>query len=362
LICFCSLESQLRFFFFFIVPLRSRPGDTILSMSHTDGKYRLLSPLSIRFSQPRVAPLFQDGRQLEESRREIQFETLTGATDAREDVPYDSVLVTPFPIIRVVPWLPKLRNTSGEPVTDRFGDQLYGERAWFALDNRRLYALQSLAAGLWPMRCCVVVRCLEEVPGWTCRELRKFRTTTEGLSVEVGCRAGQTRVWRWQDVCPQGAFEDVVTEGLSAEELHDAAKWAPMVMSRITQQEAVRHRRRTKAHLTESSSTTIEPPSDERAPTVATDSSNSDVPKQTPRRRPELLRVPDDGWQYIDLDGNVQGPFCLEKMRLWSELRYFFPHLQMRCSEEDEFVPFSELFPKPMEPFKSCVVRRRAVQ
>jgi hypothetical protein len=282
-----------------------------------------------------------------------------------ETPPYDCVLLPPFPIIRVISWLPKVRHPDGEAATDRYGDQIYGERAWFALDNRRLHVLQSLATQMWPKQCCVVVRCLEEVPGTTVRELRKFRTTTEGRSVEVGARAGSNETWRWQDALPRGAsFDRVVNEGVFSEELFDASTWAPAAMRRCTEQEAVRQRRRAKENTTESVSTT-EPPLDEKAaPVGAADSGGSDAgdAKPTPRRRAELLSAPDDGWQYIDHSGNVQGPFCREKMRLCNERHYFFPQLPMRCAEEDDFAPFSELFPKPMEPFKSCVMRRRAVQ
>merc|ERR1712136_538905 len=138
----------------------------------------------------------------------------------------------------------------GEAETDRYGDQVYGERAWFALDNRRLHVLQSFATQMWPKRCSIIVRCLEEVPGTTVRELRKFRTTTEGRSVEVGARGGSSGRWRWQDALPRGAScENVANEGVFS----------------------------------------------------------------------ELLSAPEDGWQYIDHSGKVQGPFCREKMRLWNE-------------------------------------------
>ena len=326
-------------------------------MSNPDGKYRLLNPLNIRFSQPRVAPLFRDGRHLAESQREVQVEMFEVPTDivGVETPPYDCVLVPPFPIIRVISWLPKVRHPDGEAETDRYGDQVYGERAWFALDNRRLHVLQSFATQMWPKRCSIIVRCLEEVPGTTVRELRKFRTTTEGRSVEVGARGGSSGRWRWQDALPRGAScENVANEGVFSEELFDAMIWTPAAMNRCIEREAVRQRRRAREGTIESVST-MEPNADSGG-------SDGGDAKPTARRRAELPSAPEDGWQYIDHSGKVQGPFCREKMRLWNERHYFFPQLPMRCAEEDDFAPFAELFPKPMEPFKSCVMRRRAVQ
>lgn len=232
-------------------------------MSCDEGKWRLLNPLSIRFSQPRIAPHFRDGHLLDESAAEVyespledrpgacsmdgsRFGSWAGPSDsAPGPPPYDVVLVPPFPAIRVISWLPKLRHPDGEVERDAYGDHILGKRAWFALDNRRLHAMQFAAARRWPRRCCVVVRCIEEVPGTTVRELRKFRTTTEGKSVEVG-RVGETRAWQWAEALfvpsvPTNLCKDapaiastapppdfmVEPEGLFAEDLWDATVWAP---------------------------------------------------------------------------------------------------------------------------------------
>ncbi|CAK9034602.1 unnamed protein product [Durusdinium trenchii] len=40
-------------------------------------------------------------------------------------------------------------------------------------------------------------------------------------------------------------------------------------------------------------------------------------------------------------------------MQQWYHMNYFRPELKMRCSDQDEFVPFAELFPHPSIPFQS---------
>jgi len=65
------------------------------------------------------------------------------------------------------------------------------------------------------------------------------------------------------------------------------------------------------------------------------------------------LPCPEDGWQYVDPKGNVQGPFNLDEMTQWNTLGYFKPHLKMRWHEGMQFVRFELLFPAPMVPF-SC--------
>ncbi|CAJ1334023.1 unnamed protein product [Effrenium voratum] len=161
------------------------------------------------------------------------IDRLFAASDAGGVPGYDLVLVPPFPAIRVISWLPKLRRPDGEAERDANGDQLLGKRAWFALDNRRLYSLQCAAAKRWPRRCCVVVRCIEEVPGGEgLRELRKFRTTTEGRSVEVGARVGETQTFTWMQAAPPGAhMARLEVEGLFAEDLFDALQWAPQALA-----------------------------------------------------------------------------------------------------------------------------------
>jgi len=351
------------------------------------GRWRLLNPLAIRFSQPRIAPHFRDGHILHETVAEVYEAQLQSAADAAASAegsshadaasgtpPYDVVLMPPFPGIRVISWLPKIRRPDGEAERDAYGDQILGKRAWFALDNRRLHTLQCAAAKRWPRRCCVAVRCIEEVPGTTIRELRKFRTTTEGRSIEVGVRVGETQAWSWHKAAPPGArVDDVVEpEGLFAEDLHCAVRWAPHAVAAGSKDEV-------EAEEPAEAPAAAAPPAVAPAQTVATSNgSNGRVGSAGYAggygslsagypgggggggyaRRSWLAACPDMGWQYVDPSGKIQGPFGLEKMRLWNQHGFFYADLPMRCDPADSFVKLSELFPGGSEPFKGPVLRQ----
>lgn len=298
-----------------------------------EGQLRLLNPLNIRFSQPRIAPHFRDGRLLEETANEVNESPLRrGVSDTFSGVspPYDLILLPPFPAIRVISWLPKLRHTDGEAQRNNDGTNIMGKRAWFALDNRRLHTLQYTAAKRWPRQCCIVVRCLEEVPGRTIRELRKFRTTTEGRNVEVGVRAGETEVWSWQSCVPHCNTASAVLEpdGAYADDLWDAERY-------VSQSTITRSRRLIELD----------------------DRSINSLNRSSVTRRGELRACPNHGWEYVDPAGKKQGPFPLANMKMWFHHGFFSKDLMMRCSEKDVFAPLVDLFPKPLEPFGSRVMR-----
>eukprot|EP00405_Crypthecodinium_cohnii_P040957 CAMPEP_0206563546 /NCGR_PEP_ID=MMETSP0325_2-20121206/22914_1 /ASSEMBLY_ACC=CAM_ASM_000347 /TAXON_ID=2866 /ORGANISM="Crypthecodinium cohnii, Strain Seligo" /LENGTH=468 /DNA_ID=CAMNT_0054065979 /DNA_START=522 /DNA_END=1925 /DNA_ORIENTATION=- len=204
----------------------------------TEGKWRIINPLSVRYSQPRIARHFRDGHLLHETAAqfsEVPLEVIPEherpvAKDSASGQPsYDTVLLPPFPAIRIISWRPKLRRPDGEAERDEYGDQILGKRAWFALDNRRLYSLQQAAAKRWPKVCAVVVQCIEEVPGTTIKELRKFRTTTEGKRIQMGARTSELQDWDWTMGVPghQPEESEVEPDGHYAEELFDAEVWAP---------------------------------------------------------------------------------------------------------------------------------------
>lgn len=369
-------------------------------MSSDSGVLRLLNPLNIRFSQPRIAPHFRDGHLLVDTAAEVRSEPLQDAPayestrDAAEGrPPYDLVLLPPFPAIRVISWLPKLRGADGEVERDGNGDQILGKRAWFALDNRRLWSLQDAAAKAWPKRCCAIVRCLEDVPGTTIRELRKFRTTTEGRSINLGVHSTDTTPWSWLEAAPPGArIDEESIEGLYSEDLWDALQWAPrhgIATSERDPEDFVpksssgSHRKQERAkeeQVASSNGTATAIVGDRgqigRGNTTAPNggSPTSMMPQAIPfqpgqtllkaanaasggSRRGEASACPEMGWEYVDPAGRTQGPFDRRKMRLWHEHNYFYPDLMMRCSKEDAFVPFSVLFPPPVEPFLGPVRR-----
>lgn len=328
------------------------PGDT-------EGKWRLLNPLAIRFSQPRIAPHFRDGHLLDDTCLQVEERCLEEPgpnfvpKDSAEGVPpYDVVLVPPFPAMRVISWMPKIRRPDGEAERDANGDQILGKRAWFALDNRRLHSLQYAAASRWPRRCCVAVRCIEEVPGGsTMKEIRKFRTTTEGRCVEVGIRVGETETWSWQKAAPAGACTEVdEVEGHYPEDLWDAIHWAPRAVAAASKE------------ADEAPSSRQASPPQHRGPPVATVAGigrGGGYPQNGGSRGGLLVLCPEMGWQYIDPHGKTQGPFPIAKMRLWYQHGYFLPDLPMRCDEKDAFVPFQLLFPASLglHPFVGQVMR-----
>jgi len=346
-----------------------------------DGKLRLLNPLSIRFSQSRIAPQFRDGHLLEEASAQVYEAPLDvsahqlAVTSAPSDSaagppPYDVVLVPPFPLIRVISWRPKLRSADGEAQRDKNGDVVLGKRNWFALDNRRLQSMQRAAAKRWPRRCCVVVRCIEEVPGQTIRELRKFRTTTEGRSVDIGFHFGDSKPWSWAGEAPPGALgggescPEVPPEGYFTEELWDASLWAPHAV-------AVSNHTIDVGPGDDEAFTESVPavPSKARAAIDPMPSECASAPMSTSGRRQQhvggvprhciLVNCPATGWEYIDPSGKVQGPFDLAKMRAWHQHGFFYAALPMRCDSADEFAPFAQLWPMGAQPFTTQVIRHR---
>mmetsp|Transcript_937 Transcript_937/g.1630 ORF Transcript_937/g.1630 Transcript_937/m.1630 type:complete len:733 (+) Transcript_937:368-2566(+) len=67
----------------------------------------------------------------------------------------------------------------------------------------------------------------------------------------------------------------------------------------------------------------------------------------------EKRPCPNTGWQYVDPRQNIQGPFTLLEMQQWHSMGYFRPDLPMRCDPGDRFLPFKDLFPHPLVPFKA---------
>lgn len=191
---------------------------------------KLLDPLAIRFSQAHISPFFRDGRPLEGADKLIEIEPLPAPENGKKAPPYDVFLIHPFPIIGVISWRPKIRDTTGVVEYDDRGLEKIGNRAWFTFDNRRLCALQRAAMEQWPKRACIVVVCLEDVPGEG-REVRKFRTRTEGNWVEVSSSTLGTSErdvlchwdWKVEAAGADGQTPDQRVQGAFSEDLWDAS-------------------------------------------------------------------------------------------------------------------------------------------
>eukprot|EP00435_Cladocopium_sp_Y103_P063180 s972_g24.t1 len=158
---------------------------------------KFICPFSIRFSQARIRPTFQDGRDVEASMEEVEaVEAPEGALKDR----YDLLLRAPFPPIEIIRWWPKLREEDGETLLDENGKTILGEPCWFTFDNRRLYCLQAAAIKNWPCRAAAVVHVMHDLPVSKCAP-KKFRTTDLGCSVRISRRDDVVpkATWTWME-------------------------------------------------------------------------------------------------------------------------------------------------------------------
>eukprot|EP00434_Breviolum_minutum_P020551 symbB.v1.2.018121.t3/scaffold1433.1/size119041/1 len=158
---------------------------------------KFICPFSIRFSQARIRPTFQDGRDVEASMDEVEaVEAPEGALKDR----YDLLLRAPFPPIEIIRWWPKLREEDGETLLDENGKTVLGEPCWFTFDNRRLYCLQAAAIKNWPCRAAAVVHVMHDLPVSKCAP-KKFRTTDLGCSVRISRRDDVVpkATWTWME-------------------------------------------------------------------------------------------------------------------------------------------------------------------
>jgi len=154
--------------------------------------------------------------------------------------------------------------------------------------------------------------------------------------VDVGVRAGECRPFSWIQAAPPGAHmgRAMEVEGLYAEDLFDALQWAPQAVkaaAMIGQQEEENERMQT----------------------------TEGYPGGGGKKDIKIAPCPDNGWQYIDPSGNIQGPFPIEKMRVWHRHNFFYAELLMRSDPVDAFLPFDQLFPVGEEPFRGRVLRCR---
>lgn len=68
------------------------------------------------------------------------------------------------------------------------------------------------------------------------------------------------------------------------------------------------------------------------------------------------MKCPEKGWEYIDEDSNIQGPFDQKKMRSWYKSGHLCSNLLLRAETQDAFAPLCVLFPEPMVPFSGFMI------
>mmetsp|Transcript_31704 Transcript_31704/g.67414 ORF Transcript_31704/g.67414 Transcript_31704/m.67414 type:complete len:671 (+) Transcript_31704:109-2121(+) len=166
---------------------------------------KLISPLSVRFTQEHIRTTFRDGRLVEASLAEIKARPGSGD--------YDLVLEAPFPLIEIIRWRPKdLEAThaicGSDCKEEKNSDCTADGGHWFTLDNRRLYCLQRAAAAHWPLRVAAVVEILYADPGavW-----RKYDSSTRGRSVTISHSVKDLPIsrWDWRREVPSESGDEV---------------------------------------------------------------------------------------------------------------------------------------------------------
>jgi len=180
------------------------------------GRRKLLSPFEVHFSQTHIRPEFQDGRSVFDAVGQVRAQLcFPVAEEGGYGAPSTGepwwLLELPFPEIEVIQWRCKLRGEDGTIKVDEMGAELYGQREWYSLDNRRLYCLQKAAVKFWPqeVRCAIAIVRQED---GSYREFRKFRTFDCGRSVGIGHRDdGDLPRWSWRREV--GLAEEVMQAG-----------------------------------------------------------------------------------------------------------------------------------------------------
>lgn len=180
----------------------------------------MISPLDVNFSQAHIRPEFQDDAgDVENASELVTAEYKEGPppsplasdkvgleVDAQEKgggAPAEDpdgwyLLKAPFPEIETIQWRCKLRMPDGSIKVDSIGVELYGDKEWYSLDNRRLFCLQKAALKLWPRPARVWVYEVSQKDR-CCREFRKFKTTDCGRSIAIGHRDNlDLPRWSWR--------------------------------------------------------------------------------------------------------------------------------------------------------------------
>ena len=75
-------------------------------------------------------------------------------------------------------------------------------------------------------------------------------------------------------------------------------------------------------------------------------------------RPPSREALPEYGWEYIDIDKTIKGPFSRLEMRVRNKQGNFYSGTPLRFDSNDKFMPLSELFPDGTAPFVTAVSRR----
>jgi len=333
---------------------------------------KIISPLAIRFTQQRIREIFQDGREVEATIKEIK--AMPGVGD------YDVILHAPFPTIEIIRWSPNGRRSGGPA-------------HWFSYDNRRLYCLQRKAAEYWPKRVGAIVEVLYADSGAI---RKKLDSQTGGLSVNIGhafAMAGELEQWAWHEAVqehgPSKEAEAAIATDDAKVSVHDLME-APaperlssslevnlseLIRSALVKSQAAAQ---TEAHGAASDKSTraasqCSQSSDERLSSaneaevpeedgnhqqqVSSPAETSPTGEQSSESLIEELLDPVGpctcSWMYIDSKGALQGPFQSNQMKTWYEHRFLHADLKLKRTSDADFATISEYFPQPKVPFLS---------
>lgn len=154
-----------------------------------------VNPLAVRFSQDSIHPFFYRRGPVTSVLGKIMHAPPQESQNRSHQT--ERLLLPPFAPIRIL--------SSTPPDSHKENDA----EMW-ALDNRRLYALQLAAVQRWPARCLTKVLVTDHLPRKKFKtNYRKFKTQTKGRSVHVVAKFQHFDEWDWFTAAMEKEFAGI---------------------------------------------------------------------------------------------------------------------------------------------------------